>query len=49
MYGEFDGADPFPDWFERLQSVAAREADDSDEVLREQFTNLTEDAEEVFL
>jgi CRISPR-associated protein Csc2 len=49
VYGEFDSADSFPDWFEQLHSVAARDADDSDEVLREQFTNLTEEAEEVFL
>lgn len=49
VYGEFDGADEFPEWFERLQAVAAREADDADDVMRQEFTSLIEDAESVFL
>ena len=48
VYGELGGADPFPAWFDRLHKVAAREADDADEVLREQFASLTEDARDTF-
>jgi len=48
VYGELDGAEPFPEWFERLESVASREADDADEVLREEFADLMEAANDVF-
>lgn len=48
VYGEIDGADPFPEWFERLNEVAAREADDADDVLRQEFASLTEAARTTF-
>ncbi len=48
VYGEFDGADPFPEWYERLYAVASREADDADEVLRDEFTSLMDNANGVF-
>lgn len=48
VYGEINGADPFPSWFEQMQQVAARESDDADEVLRKQFQSLTESAKETF-
>ncbi len=48
VYGEFDGAEPFPEWFERLEAVASREANDSDEVLREEFAGLMDAATGVF-
>lgn len=44
VYGDFEGANDAPEWFERLQAVAAREADDADEVLREEFESLLEGA-----
>jgi len=49
VYGEVDGADPFPEWYERLEAVASREADDADEVLREEFAELMDAAEDVFI
>ncbi|MUW14378.1 type I-D CRISPR-associated protein Cas7/Csc2 [Halorubrum sp. CBA1125] len=49
VYGEFDGADQFPDWFERLEAVASREATDADEILREEFTDLMEAATDIFI
>ena len=49
VYGDFEGAEEFPEWFKQLRSVAAREADDADEVLREEFANLLEDAEDELL
>jgi CRISPR-associated protein Csc2 len=49
VYGEVDGADPFPDWFERLEAVASREANDADEILRKEFTDLMEAATDVFI
>ncbi|MFC5278090.1 type I-D CRISPR-associated protein Cas7/Csc2 [Halorubrum rubrum] len=49
VYGEFDGADPFPDWFERLEAVASREVTDADEILREEFTDLMEAATDIFI
>lgn len=48
VYGTFDGAEEFPAWYHRLHEVAAREADDADEVLREEFTRLTNEAGDVF-
>ena len=48
VYGEIDGADAFPAWFDRLHEVAARETDDADEVLREKFASLTEEARDTF-
>lgn len=44
VYGDFDGAEEFPDWFTRLHDVAARRATDADERLREEFGRLTEQA-----
>lgn len=49
VYGELDGADPFPEWFERMEAVASREADDADEVLREEFADLMDAATDVFI
>jgi CRISPR-associated protein Csc2 len=49
VYGEIDGADPFPEWFERMEAVASREADDADEVLREEFADLMNAATDVFI
>jgi CRISPR-associated protein Csc2 len=48
VYGEIDGAEPFPDWFERLSAVAAREADDADDVLAAEFRELTDAAMDIF-
>ncbi|QLC35072.1 type I-D CRISPR-associated protein Cas7/Csc2 (plasmid) [Halarchaeum sp. CBA1220] len=48
VYGEFEGADDFPEWYEDLKAVAARETDDADDVLREEFKHLTEAAMDVF-
>ncbi|GAA0297725.1 type I-D CRISPR-associated protein Cas7/Csc2 [Halarchaeum salinum] len=48
VYGEFEGADDFPEWYENLEAVAARETDDADDVLREEFDRLTEAAIDVF-
>jgi len=49
VYGEFDSADPFPEWYERLHAVASREADDADDVLQEEFANLMDAATDVFI
>jgi CRISPR-associated protein Csc2 len=49
VYGEFDSAEPFPEWFERMEAVASREASDADEVLREEFSELMDAATEIFL
>lgn len=49
IHGEIDGADPFPDWFERLEAVASREAADADKLLREEFTDLMEAATDIFI
>ena len=49
VYGEIDGADSFPEWYERLEAVASREASDADEVLHEEFTELMDAAEDVFI
>jgi CRISPR-associated protein Csc2 len=48
VYGEIDGAEPFPDWYERLHTVAMREADDADDVLADAFHDLTNAALDVF-
>ncbi|SEQ30176.1 type I-D CRISPR-associated protein Cas7/Csc2 [Natrinema salaciae] len=48
VYGDFDGADNFPEWYEELEAVASRETDDADEILREEFDRLTEAAADVF-
>jgi CRISPR-associated protein Csc2 len=48
VYGEIDGADAFPSWYDRLHEVAAREAEDADEVLRDEFQSLMESARAVF-
>jgi CRISPR-associated protein Csc2 len=49
IYGNFEGAYDVPDWFMRLYEVAARDADDADDVLREEFLDLTEDAKDELL
>jgi CRISPR-associated protein Csc2 len=48
VYGEIDGADAFPPWYDRIHEVAARESDDADEVLRDEFQSLTESAHSTF-
>lgn len=48
VYGKFDGVDEFPGWYDRLHEVAARETNDADDVLREEFTRLTEEASDTF-
>jgi CRISPR-associated protein Csc2 len=48
VFGELDGAEEFPEWFERMSEVAARRADDADEILTEAFRSTTNDAYEVF-
>ena len=48
VYGKIDGADAFPAWFDRLHEIAAREVDDADQVLREEFASLTTEARETF-
>jgi CRISPR-associated protein Csc2 len=49
VYGEFDSADPFPEWYEQMEAFASREASDADEVLREEFSKLMDAATEIFL
>jgi CRISPR-associated protein Csc2 len=49
VYGEFDGADPFPEWYERLHAVASREAEDADDVLQGEFAELMDAATDVFV
>jgi CRISPR-associated protein Csc2 len=48
VHGEFDGAEPFPSWYDRLHEVASRETEDADEVLRNELQSLTESARAVF-
>ena len=48
VYGDINGADVFPSWFDRLREVAARESDDTDDVLRDEFASLTETARATF-
>jgi CRISPR-associated protein Csc2 len=48
VYGAIDGTEAFPSWYDRLHEVAARDADDADEVLRNEFQSLTESARSVF-
>lgn len=49
VYGDFEGAEDVPEWFLRLQDVAARDADDADDVLREEFQSLTDEAKDELL
>jgi len=49
VYGEVGGGDPFPEWYQRLEEVASREASDADEVLREEFAELMDAATDVFI
>ncbi|SDD85799.1 type I-D CRISPR-associated protein Cas7/Csc2 [Natrinema hispanicum] len=48
VYGDFGGADAFPEWYEEMRVVASRETDDADEILLEEFGRLTEAATDVF-
>ncbi|WP_049972518.1 type I-D CRISPR-associated protein Cas7/Csc2 [Haladaptatus cibarius] len=48
VYGTFEGAEDVPSWFHELHAVAAREADDADEILQAEFSHLMEDARESF-
>ena len=48
VYGDIDGANPTPSWFDRIVAVAGRETDDADEVLREEFESLTAAARDTF-
>ena len=49
VYGGLKKADDFPEWFDRLQAVASRSAGDADEILREEFQQVTDEAEDVFV
>jgi len=49
VYGTFETAEPFPEWFNRLQSVAARSVDDADEVMTDEFSGLMAEATEIFV
>ncbi len=44
LFGTLPSASEVPEWFERLHAVAARDAEDADEVLRTELTRLTEEA-----
>lgn len=48
IYGDLESTEPFPEWYDRLEQVASREAADADEVLREEFKSLTTAAKEFF-
>lgn len=48
VYGALAEADEFPAWFDRMHDVASRTADDADAVLREEFSRVTEQANDVF-
>lgn len=48
VYGDIGGAEAFPDWYERLHAVAAREAEDADEILASEFHDLTDAAMDIF-
>ena len=48
IHGDFDGAEDFPEWFEQLRVVAARETDDADEVLRDEFARMMGEARSAF-
>jgi CRISPR-associated protein Csc2 len=48
VYGDFDGADAFPEWYEEMRAIASRETDDADAALKEEFNRLTAAAEDVF-
>ncbi|WP_121823575.1 type I-D CRISPR-associated protein Cas7/Csc2 [Halostella salina] len=48
VYGEFEGAEAAPNWLDDLLSVAAREADDADEIMKEEFGRLMTEARENF-
>lgn len=49
VYGAIPGADEFPDWYDRMHGVASREVDDADDVLREEFQTITDEARDVLL
>jgi len=49
VYGDMSGVEDFPEWFNRLYAVASRSADDADSVLRKEFQEVTEEANDVFL
>ena len=48
VYGDIEGAAEYPEWYDRLHEIAAREASDADEVLRDEFDQLTTEAKDVF-
>jgi CRISPR-associated protein Csc2 len=48
VYGTFEAGEDVPQWFKELRAVAARERDDADAVLREEFAKLMADARESF-
>ncbi|GAB7018963.1 type I-D CRISPR-associated protein Cas7/Csc2 [Halostagnicola bangensis] len=49
VYGSFESAEDVPEWFERVRSVASREAEDADDVMCEEFADLMEDAKSELL
>ncbi|ODR80895.1 type I-D CRISPR-associated protein Cas7/Csc2 [Haladaptatus sp. W1] len=48
VYGDVEGAESFPEWYDQLHAVAAREVDDADEELTAEFRDLTDAAMNVF-
>lgn len=48
VYGDIKRAEAFPEWYDHLHAVAARETDDADELLAEEFRDLTDAAMDVF-
>ncbi len=48
VYGTFNGAEEVPSWFHELHTVASREGDNADDILREEFGQLMEGARESF-
>jgi CRISPR-associated protein Csc2 len=48
VYGNLPGEEPFPAWFKEMHSVASRDHDEADAILREEFATLTEEARTEF-
>jgi len=48
VYGTFEAGGEPPEWLEELRAVAARETEDADATLREEFTKLMAEARESF-
>jgi CRISPR-associated protein Csc2 len=48
VYGDIEGAEAFPEWYDQLHAVAARETNNADEILAAEFRDLTDAAMDVF-